>query len=324
MAEAGGPPIPLDGPAEFGLGLVPSGAAVPGCLVLGNFDGVHLGHQAILAAAREEADQLGVPVTAITFEPHPRAVISPGRGPLLLTPLELRRRLLTQAGVDRVWVIPFDQRVWGMGPGDFMDRVCQRVAIETMVVGPMFSVGKPGEGKLDFLQRYAASAGFRVRVVEPRSSNGVEISSSAIRERLGQGDLDAVREMLGRPPQVLGPVVRGAGLGHGLGFPTANLQLSSVQALPPDGVFVMDLTAEDGIRRGAVGSIGRRPHFGGEGLTFEVHCLEDPGDLYGREVLVSVLHRLRGQLTFPSDRELVEQMARDAEAAAGYLASAAR
>jgi riboflavin kinase/FMN adenylyltransferase len=303
---------------------MPSGAAVPGCLVLGNFDGVHLGHQAILTAARAEADQLGVLVTAITFEPHPRAVISPGQGPLLLTPLELRRRLLAQAGVDRLWVIPFDERVQGMSPGDFMARVCRQVAVQTMVVGPLFSVGKPGEGKLDFLQRYAESAGFKVRVVEPRSWNGAEVSSSAIRLHLAEGDLEAVREMLGRPLQVLGPVVRGAGLGHQLGFPTANLRISPVQALPPDGVFVMDMTAEDGVRRGAVGSIGKRPHFGGGELAFEVHCLEEPGDLYGREVLVSVLERLRGQAAFSSDGELVEQMARDAEAAAAYLASVAR
>jgi riboflavin kinase/FMN adenylyltransferase len=303
---------------------MPSGAAVPGCLVLGNFDGVHLGHQAILTAARAEADQLGVLVTAITFEPHPRAVISPGQGPLLLTPLELRRRLLAQAGVDRLWVIPFDERVQGMSPGDFMARVCRQVAVQTMVVGPLFSVGKPGEGKLDFLQRYAESAGFKVRVVEPRSWNGAEVSSSAIRRRLAEGDLEAVREMLGRPLQVLGPVVRGAGLGHQLGFPTANLRISPVQALPPDGVFVMEMTAEDGVRRGAVGSIGKRPHFGGGELAFEVHCLEEPGDLYGREVLVSVLERLRGQAAFSSDGELVEQMARDAEAAAAYLASVAR
>ena len=127
--------------------------------------------------------------------------------------------------------------------------------------------------------------------------------------------------MLGRPFQVLGEVVHGHGLGRRLGFPTANVQFSPVQSLPPDGVYVMELTLGDGVRLGAVGSIGNRPHFGGEKRQLEVHCLESPGEIYGQLALVSVLERLRPQETFADDQALIERMAGDAEAAAAYLAT---
>ncbi|HEY6537664.1 MAG TPA: riboflavin biosynthesis protein RibF [Candidatus Dormibacteraeota bacterium] len=310
------------GAAQFGLGL-PGGdrPRLPTCLVLGNFDGVHLGHQALLRAARVEADRLGLALTAVTFEPHPRTVLDPGLDFRLLSTFDLRRRLLAANGVDRVWVVPFDERLRGLSPDAFMGRLRDQLEIGSMVVGPGFSIGKGAEGRLEFLTGYAAEAGFPVRMVEEQVWRGLPVSSSAIRAQLVQGDLGAVQEMLGRPLQVLGQVVHGEGLGHQLGFPTANIRFAPNQALPGDGVYVMDLTPEGGGPLAAVGSIGSRPHFGGEQRLFEVHCLEAPGDLYGREVLAGVLRRLRPQAAFSSDQALVEQMARDAEAAAAYFAS---
>ena len=324
MAEAPSLPLSAGGLAEFGLGLEPDPPApLATCLVLGNFDGVHIGHQAILAAAREEALRLGVALTAVTFEPHPRTVLDPGLDFRLLSTFDLRRRLLVERGVDRLWVIPFDVRLWRMTPDAFMDRLRERLQIRMMVVGPTFSIGKGAEGQLDFLRSYATSAGFGVKVVEPLTWNGAAVSSSAIRSQLAQGALDAVRALLGRPLQVLGEVIHGEGRGRQLGFPTANVQFSANQALPADGVYVMELTDEQGVTRGAVGSIGTRPHFHGVGRSFEAHCLEDPGDLYGQLVLVSVLQKLRPQETFVSEQALVDRMTRDAEAAAAYLASQA-
>jgi riboflavin kinase/FMN adenylyltransferase len=324
VAEAQIRPLAAVGMAEFGLGQAPeSSAQRPTCLVLGNFDGVHIGHQAILAAAREEAQRLNLAVTAITFEPHPRTVIDPGLDFRLLSTFDLRRRLLVERGVERLWVIPFDERLQKMTPDAFMNHLRERLQIQIMVVGPTFSIGKGVEGRLDFLQDYAGQAGFDVRVVEPLIWNGEPVSSSAIRKQLALGQLDAVRAMLGRPLQVLGEVVHGEGLGRQLDFPTANVQFSANQALPADGVYVMDLTAEPGATHGAVGSIGTRPHFRGVERQFEVHCLEDPGDLYGQLVLVSVLEKLRSQETFTSDQALVDRMTRDAEAAAAYLTSRA-
>ncbi|MGC1184534.1 MAG: riboflavin biosynthesis protein RibF [Candidatus Dormiibacterota bacterium] len=310
------------GQAEFGLGLAGEGEApLPTCLVLGNFDGVHLGHQAILANAREAASRLGVALTAITFEPHPRTVLDPGLDFRLLSTFDLRRRLLAAQGVDRLWVMPFNDRIRQMTPDQFMGRLRERLQVEVMVVGPSFSIGKGAEGRLEFLTKYAARAGFDVEVVEPLDWRGEAISSTAVREQLARGDLEAVRAMLGRPLQVLGEVIHGEGMGRQLGFPTANIQLSDSQALPADGVYVMELSTESGATLGAVGSIGMRPHFQGEHRVFEVHCLEDPGDLYGQLALASVLAHLRPQETFATDQMLVERMGRDAEAASAYLAS---
>jgi riboflavin kinase/FMN adenylyltransferase len=322
VAEAESRPLSAVGVADFGLGLpAETRAPQPTCLVLGNFDGVHIGHQAILAAAREEAHRLGVEVTAITFEPHPRTVIEPDLDFRLLSTFDLRRRLLVERGVDRLWVIPFDDRLLRMTPDAFMNRLQERVLIQVMAVGPTFSIGKGAEGRLDFLEVYAKRADFSVRVVDPLTWHGEAVSSSAIRRHLAHGDLEAVHAMLGRPLQVLGEVVHGEGLGRQLGFPTANVQFAANQALPPDGVYAMDLTTEPGVTHGAVGSIGTRPHFAGVERRFEVHCLGDPGDLYRQLVRVSVLAKLRGQETFNSDQDLVDRMTRDAEAAAAYLAS---
>jgi len=308
--------------AEFGLGHQPLDASpLASCLVLGNFDGVHIGHQAILAAARHRALSLGVSLVAITFQPHPRTVLDPELGLGLLTTFELRRRLLAEHGVDQLWVISFDAEILQMSPTQFMARVRERLDVRTMVVGPSFSIGKGEEGKLDFIQSYAELAGFEVTLVDAVSWKGVEVSSSAVRTQLAKSSMAEVRQMLGRPFQVLGEVVHGHGLGRRLGFPTANVQFSPAQALPPDGVYVMELTLEDGVVRGAVGSIGNRPHFGGSERQLEVHCLDNPGELYGQLALVSVLERLRPQETFVDDQALIERMVRDAEAAAAYLAT---
>jgi len=310
------------GLAEFGLGLAEEGGtALPTCLVLGNFDGVHVGHQAILARARVTALRLGVALTAITFEPHPRTVLDPGLDFRLLSTFDLRRRLLAEHGVDRLWVMPFNERIRQMTPEQFMGRLLERLQIQVMVVGPSFSIGKGAEGRLEFLTGYAAGAGFAVEVVAPLNWQGEAVSSTAVRQQLAEGDLEAVRGMLGRPLQVLGEVVHGEGMGRRLGFPTANIQLSGSQALPADGVYVMELSTDSGVTLGAVGSIGMRPHFQGQRRVFEVHCLEDPGDLYGQLALASVLAHLRPQETFVTDMALVERMGRDAEAAAAYLAS---
>ncbi|MGH7698746.1 MAG: riboflavin kinase, partial [Candidatus Dormibacteria bacterium] len=254
MAEGqpgpGGP-----GRAEFGLG--PGGALAgetPACLVLGNFDGVHLGHQAILARARVVAQAREAEVVAITFQPHPRTVIQPGQGPPLISPPELRRRLLVEHRVDRVWVLPFTPRLRQLTPGEFMDRVRVRLRLVAMVVGPRVSLGRGGEGGMDFLAAYAEAVGLELVVVDALVRAGRDLSSSWIRSELELGDLEQVAGMLGRPFDVLGRIERGQGLGRQLGFPTANLELHPEQALPPDGVYVMTARLDGGPELGAVGS----------------------------------------------------------------------
>lgn len=321
MAELEGGEGGAAGRADFGIGpgITPSGARH--CLVLGNFDGVHIGHQSIVARARARAraSASSQELVAITFEPHPKGVVEPGHGPALLTPLELRRRLLVGCGVDRLWVIPFDRELSLLSPDQFMAGIERRAAIEAMVVGPGFSVGRPGEGELEFLLGFAREHGFEVEVVEARTWAGEAVSSSRIRRELAAGHLEEVEVMLGRPFQVLAPVVAGKGWGRKLGFPTANLRLAPGQALPPQGIYAMELATEEGRVLPAVGSIGTRPHFGGTELAFEVHCLEPCGDLYGQEAQVNILRWLREQASFGSDSLLVEQMSADVRSAAAYL-----
>ncbi|HUY53778.1 MAG TPA: riboflavin biosynthesis protein RibF [Candidatus Nanopelagicaceae bacterium] len=294
--------------------------ASPAVLAIGNFDGVHLGHQELLAAGTELARARGAELVAITFEPHPRQVLGPDLTVSLLTPLEMRRRLLARHGVRRLEVLPFNQHLLSLSPGDFLDRLRARRPVVGVVAGPRLSIGRGEEGRLAFVRAYAARTGIELVVVDEVFVGGLEISSTAIRERLAASDLEAVARMCGRAFRVLGEVEAGDGRGRQLGFPTANLRLLPAQLLPPDGVYVMRLEVRGRGPLPAVGSIGTRPQFGPGERKFEVHVLEQPGDLYGREVEVEVLHWLRTQAVFASPQELVAQMERDRAQARAQLA----
>jgi len=307
-------------PAEFGVPVLGApGGAAPAVLAIGNFDGVHLGHQALLRAGADLARATGSELVAVTFEPHPRQVLGPDRAVSLLTPVEMRRRLLARHGAQRLVVMPFNQHLIGLSPGEFLDRLRARWAVAGIVAGPRLSIGRGEEGRLDFVAAYAARFGIELVVVEEVAVGGLEISSTAIRERLAATDLEAVARMCGRPFRILGEVESGDGRGRQLGFPTANLRLLPAQLLPPDGVYVMRLQVDGQRPLPAVGSIGTRPQFGPGERKVEVHALEPPGDLYGLEVEVEVRHWLRAQAVFASPPELVQQMERDRETARSQL-----
>ncbi len=308
--------------ADFGM---PLGPGIPETsahvLVIGNFDGVHLGHQRLLAAARRLAERDQGLVLAATFIPHPRLVLG-GAGELaLLSPPEMKRRLLEAAGAQRMVVLPFDHHLRALEPGEFLDRLRSRYRIAAIVAGPRFSIGKGGTGRLPFLRDYCLNAGIDVEVVPPVVVDGQEVSSSLIRRLLQAGSMEEVAALLGHPFCLTGQVQHGDGRGQRLGFATANLRWEPGQALPPDGVYVMTATARDGRLLPAVGSIGTRPQYGPGPRTLEVHCLRDPGPLYGTALEVQILARLRDQATFSSEAEMVAQIARDAEAARRHLAS---
>lgn len=307
--------------AEFGVPLqMEVAGASPAVLAIGNFDGVHLGHQELLAAGTKLARSRGAELVAITFEPHPRQVLGPDRSVSLLTPLEMRRRLLARHGVQRLEVMPFNQHLLSLSPGEFLDRLRARRPVVGIVAGPRLSIGRGEEGRLDFVRVYAARTGIELVVVDEVGSGGSEISSTAIRERLAASDLEAVARMCGRSFRVLGEVEAGDRRGRQLGFPTANLRLLPAQLLPPDGVYVMRLEVDGREPLPAVGSIGTRPQFGPGERKFEVHALAPPGDLYGLEVEVEVLHWLRAQAIFGSQHELVTQMERDRAQANAHFA----
>ncbi|MHB8332024.1 MAG: riboflavin biosynthesis protein RibF [Candidatus Dormibacteria bacterium] len=313
---------PAPGPllVEFGVP-VPGelSAGAPAVLVIGNFDGVHLGHQRLLGAGLKLAQERGAELVAITFEPHPRQLLSPGMSIQLLTPLEMRRRLLADYGVTKLAVLPFDEHLRNLSPADFLDRLRARRRVVGIAAGPRLSIGRGGAGRLDFVRAYAAQAGIDLIVVDEVAVADLEVSSTAIRERLAACDLEAVAGMCGRPFRIMGEVERGDGRGRQLGFPTANLRLLPAQQLPPDGVYVMRLEVAAGRLLPAVGSIGTRPQFGPGERKVEVHSLEPPGDLYGRTVEVEILRWLRAQAVFSSPEELVLQMERDRELARAQL-----
>ncbi len=299
-------------PAVFGTPLNGVPAEGPAAVVaVGNFDGVHLGHQRLLQAAREMAGRRGT-VVAVTFEPHPAHLLRPQSVPGLLTPLRLRRRLLAEAGVDQVLVIPFNDRLRAQEPGEFLSRLRHHLAVVGLAAGPRLSLGRDGTGGVDFVRAYAAKHRLRLEVVDQVVVGGVAVSSSELRRLLQQGRVFEYPLLAGHPFQVMGEVVRGDGLGRVLGFPTANLRTLPAQLLPPDGVYVMTWRpAAGGESRPAVGSVGMRPHFSGRDRRFEVHGLGPTPDLYGQELIAEVLERVRGQETFRSDAELVARMAED-------------
>jgi riboflavin kinase/FMN adenylyltransferase len=320
VAESAQTPLAWVAPAEYGTptpGPLAEGAR--SILVIGNFDGVHLGHQKLLTTALQLAAARDGRVVAVTFEPHPRALTSPDSTPALLTPLRMRRELLTLYGADLVLVLPFDAHLRELGPGEFLDRLRARHRVVSVVAGPRLSIGRGETGRLDFVTQYTREAGIQLAVIEPVLLDGTEISSSAVRERIDVADLAGAEAMTGRRFTLLGGVEAGDGRGRKLGFPTANLHLHQAQLLPPDGVYVMRLRAGGTDWLPAVGSVGTRPQFGPGERKFEVHCLVPLGDLYGQQVEVEVIQLLRGQEVFASQESLITQMRTDAEMAAARL-----
>ena len=263
-------------------------------VAVGTFDGIHRGHLRVIDAARRG----GLRTTVVTFDPHPRAVLG---GPVeLLTTLRRRLELLDQAGVEDVLVLPFDEELASLSAEDFAERMLRGIGAEAIAAGDTFRFGRGREGDLDLLARL----GFDVRRV-PLAEN---VSSSRVRELLHAGEAARAAELLGRPPEVEGIVVRGDGRGRELGFPTANLDVPEELLVPPDGVYAGAV----GDHRAAV-SIGTNPHFDGVERRVEAHVLDFDADLYGQRLVVEIWRLIRGQRRFDSLAELVAAIAEDVE-----------
>ena len=263
-------------------------------VALGTFDGVHRGHLRVIDAAR----RAGLRTTVVTFHPHPRAVLG-GQVELLAT-LERRLELLEEAGVEDVLVLRFDEQLAALTADEFAEGILRGIGAETVVAGETFRFGRGREGDLELLERL----GFDVRRV-PIVDN---VSSSLIRELVHAGDPARAATLLGRPPEVEGIVVRGAGRGRELGFPTANLDVPTDLLVPPDGVYA---GWADG-RRAAV-SIGTNPHFDGVERRVEAHLLDFDGDLYGERLVLEIWSPIREQRRFESLEELVAAIGDDVD-----------
>ncbi|NLG69407.1 MAG: bifunctional riboflavin kinase/FAD synthetase [Firmicutes bacterium] len=295
----------------------PSGTAV--IVALGTFDGVHVGHQAILAESRRLAAQLGASPVAVTFDPHPRHVLQPDQAPPLLTPLASRIRLLQEHGAQAVGGIPFDRALAAMDPESFVRLVLrERLGARGAVVGFNFGFGRGRQGDARTLQALGEPLGLAVRIVPPAERAGRVVSSSLVRRLLEEGRVREAAEALGRPYRLEGTVVRGDGRGRQIGYPTANVETDPVQLLPVDGVYLATLD-----RLPSLAVIGRRPTFSGGARWLEVHVLEGRWELYGRRVKVDLLEHLRPVVPFSSVEALVRQIEADRQAAARYFSLAA-
>jgi riboflavin kinase/FMN adenylyltransferase len=268
----------------------------PRAVALGTFDGVHVGHRRVLEATGSAPE---LSTTVVTFWPHPRTVLGNEVG--LLTTLERRLELLADAGVDEAFVVEFTLELAQMEPKTFAEELLRPIGAELVVAGANFRFGRGRSGDLETLE----GAGFGVRAVELVPG----VSSTAIRELLREGSVEAAAPLLARPPEVEGIVVSGDARGGTLGYPTANLRVEPDLLVPAYGIYA----GWAGRHRAAV-SIGTNPHYGGHERRVEAFLLDFEGDLYGERLIVELWRRLRDERAFASEEELVAQITRDVEA----------
>jgi riboflavin kinase/FMN adenylyltransferase len=288
--------------------------SAPSAVALGAFDGIHLGHRAILGTAVTQARHDKLRALACTFDRHPMEVLQPDRAPLPITTLEERLELIAETGIDTTVVIPFTPAVAGIEAQTFVrDVLVGTLKARAIVVGFNHRFGRGARGDAKLLEALAATLGFRAHIVPALMVDGVAVSSSEIRAALQRGDLPDAARLLGRPYSIRGEVVRGAGRGRTLGFPTANVKTDRPLGLPV-GVYVCRLTV-GGRQHQAVVNVGFRPTFGETELAVEAHVLDFTGDLYDERVTLTFVRRLREERKFPSVDALREQIALDVAAA---------
>jgi riboflavin kinase / FMN adenylyltransferase len=294
--------------------------ALRGAIVaIGNFDGVHRGHKAVIGAALARAQSLGKPAAALTFEPHPRAFFNPGEPLFRLTDEAAKLRLLAATGLDGAIVLTFDEALAKLSAEDFVSRVLvERLAISGAEIGFNFHFGANRAGSPGFLAAEGNKRGFIVDIVPPLQDRGRPISSGPIRQALAAGRLDDATEFLGHPWFVSGAVIHGDKRGRELGFPTANLKLDPSCALR-HGIYAVRV-AVGGRRYDGVTSFGRRPMFDTGAVLLEIFLFDFSGELYGASLDVAFIAWLRNEATFASAKQLVQQMQEDSRLAREALA----
>lgn len=292
-------------------------AELTGCsLALGNFDGVHLGHQALLAASQAFDGPRGV----LTFDPHPRSLFRPDVPIFPLTPGALKAEALAECGIDFLWTARFDTALSQLSAEDFVVRYLVETAQARQVIaGFNFYFGKGRGGSPDVLRELGKAYGFDVQIIDPREQDGRAVSSSSIRADLQMGRVQAAREKLGRDWIVRGTVISGAQLGTGLGFPTANIALHPEQDLH-HGIYAVRVGVGDAFYRGAA-YFGKRPTFDNGKPVLEVFLFDFDGNLYGQDIDVHFVSFIREDEAFEDGHDLAEQMQRDCDAAEAALAA---
>ena len=287
-------------------------------LTLGNFDGVHLGHQAIFRKVVDRAKEIQGTSIAFTFEPHPLKVLAPERSPRLLNTFHGKMQLFEEACIEVVVCAHFNRSFADQNPEDFARDVLHKlIGVREVYVGYDYAVGKGREGSIESLKRMGERYGFVVSVIEPVKAGGTVVSSSAVRDFLSQGRVEDAATLLGRHYLIEGEVVHGAHRGQGLGFPTANLKTAN-EMIPAFGVYAVVARVLGRAIKG-VASIGIRPTFDSGPVSIEVYLFDVHEDLYGKPMEVSFIKRLRGEEKFSSADELIRQIRKDVQDAQDAL-----
>jgi riboflavin kinase / FMN adenylyltransferase len=301
--------------------IAPDGALHGAVVAMGNFDGVHRGHRAVIAVAQDRAQKLGKPAAVLTFEPHPRVFFHPGEPLFRLTDETAKLRLLASTGLDGAIVLTFDAALASLTADEFVDRILVgHFGISGAVIGFNFHFGKNRAGSPDFLAAQGRKFGFAVEVVAPFELNGRPVSSGPIRDALAAGRLPDAAALLGFPWFVSGEVIHGDKRGRELGFPTANLSLDAGCGLR-HGVYAVRV-AHNGRRYDGVANFGRRPMFDSGAVLLEVFLFDFAGDLYGQRIDVAFIAWIREEKVFASVDELVQGMKDDSRQARDALARA--
>ncbi len=292
----------------------------PTVVTIGAFDGLHFGHQELVKELVGHARQTGRASALVTFHPHPRTVLRPWLGPKVLTTPGEKAALLAQWGLDILVLLRFTPQLAATPAESFVRLLVEHLRMAELWVGPDFALGRGREGDVPALRRMGERWGFTVHIVEPVVRNGRVVSSTWVRELLQAGQVAEARQLLARPYALAGEVVSGDRRGRCLGYPTANLAVRPERALPPDGVYaVYALIGEQ--RLPAVANIGERPSFNTGRRAIEVHVLDYRGDLYGQDLVIEFVKRLRPERRFEDICDLIEQIERDVRRARQLFAA---
>ena len=292
-----------------------------GCAVtIGTYDGIHLGHQALLGRLKEHAARLGAPTVVLTFEPTPREYLAPEAPPARLTSLRERWRILGSLDLDVLLLLRFGEGLRNLSGEAFAGLLARDLGARTVVVGHDFRFGCNGEATAPMLIDAGKRLGFEVDVLPPVTLAGARVSSSGVREALDRGDFALAERWLGRPYSMRGRVVHGNRLGRDLGFPTANLRIER-RRTPLHGIFAVRVHGVEATPLRGVASLGTRPTVGGVQTLLEVHVFDFSADLYGREIEVEFVAKLRDEENYPTLDALVEQIHRDAAEARRILST---
>lgn len=293
---------------------------VPGrCVALGTFDGVHLGHQAVLSRLEEKSENLGLKSTVFTFSSHPLDRLKGKNSPPLLNTISEKADLISRLGIDELFLVEFNEKFAQLSPKEFIEKyLLQKLQTKQIIVGFNYTFGKGRIGTVKILKELGKTYNLEVEVVPPFDLDEDVVSSTRIRRIINKGEMEQANRLLGYPYFLRGKIVHGQKMGREIGYPTANVQFDQQKVIPANGVYVVEVSWE-GRLYGGIANIGYRPTFQGKSLSLEVHIFDFTGDLYNKEMQVNFLKDIRPEYLFKDINELVKQINKDAENARDYL-----